>query len=139
MLPLQPPSDVPFALVFDDDVLIRMDACQIVEDAGFRGLEAAEADEAIDILSKRGDSITLLFTDVQMPGRMNGLGVARAAAEPWPEMWIVVASGVARPEPHDMPPRATFLSKPFSAEVVHAELQRLLPDGKKPEPLRQKV
>ncbi len=84
---------VPFALVADDDALIRMDAADILEAAGFRTHGAADVEEAIAILEYSAESIQLLFSDVQMPlGELNGFDLARMCAERWPHIGILVAS-----------------------------------------------
>ncbi|MES5100264.1 response regulator [Agrobacterium sp. BA1120] len=71
-------ENTPYALVVDDDGLIRMHAMDILEDAGFRVLGAANAEEALLVLQKHGEDIQLLFTDVQMPpGELNGFHLAR--------------------------------------------------------------
>ena len=91
---------------------------------------------ALDLLKARHLEVVLLFTDVQMPGELDGFALARCVATSWPHISIVVASGHVKPEPGTMPDKARFISKPFSATMVHAHLQEILPDGKKPEPLR---
>ena len=132
-------STVPYALAVDDDAIIRIDACQILEEAGFRCLDADSGDAAVAILAEKHERIVVLFTDVEMPGSVDGFALARHVAERWPHIEIVVSSGRRTPEPGQMPEKAAFITKPFSAEVVHAELRRLLPDGKKPEPLKTAV
>lgn len=129
----------PYALVVDDDGLLRMTAMDILEDAGFRTFEAADGDEAMELLAQQHCMIVLLFTDVQMPGSRNGFAVARETARQWPHIAIVVASGNMKPGPDDMPDGAVFIGKPFSANMVHDHLQQILPDGQKPEPLRRKA
>jgi CheY-like chemotaxis protein len=131
--------DAPFALAVDDDPQILMDVCDILSDAGFRCLEAGTVMEAIAALEAQADEITLLFTDVQMPGARDGFDLARETARRWPEVKILVASGNLGPKEGDLPDRAVFIGKPFSAEVVHTRLQELLPDGEKPEPLKRKA
>lgn len=133
------PTTVPYALAVDDEAIIRIDASQILEEAGFRCMEADSGDAAISLLQKHSASIVLLFTDVEMPGATNGFGLARHVAHHWPHIEIVVSSGNVKPADGDMPAKAAFISKPFSADVVHNELRRLLPDGKKPEPLKAAV
>ncbi|MEH3061542.1 MAG: response regulator [Methylobacterium radiotolerans] len=130
-------SSQPFALVVDDDPLILMDACAIVEDAGFRPLEAHTGDAAIALLDRHDGQVDLLFTDVQMPGSRDGFALAREAATRWPHIRILVASGQMTPGPGDLPDGAHFIGKPFSAEVVHDRLKELLPEERKPEPLRR--
>ena len=128
----------PFALVVDDDIFIRMDAMDMLERAGFRPLEAGNVDEAEALLVEYADEITLLFTDVDMPGSRDGVDIANLTAERWPDIGILVASGHADAKSR-MPQGAIFLGKPFSADVVYDRLQELLPDGKKPEPLKQRT
>jgi len=128
----------PFALVADDDALIRMDAVSILEDAGFRAYEAANVEEALVILGEAGENIQLLFTDVQMPpSSLDGFDLARRCAEDWPHIGILVSSGLIKPKPGDMPDGAVFVEKPFSAEVIYDRLQAILPDGQQPAPLKQ--
>jgi DNA-binding NtrC family response regulator len=127
----------PFALVADDDFLIRMDAAAILTEAGFRVREAANVAEAMAILETHGDSLQLLFTDVQMPpSEDTGFDLARRCAERWKHVSIVVASGQRTPGPGDMPVGAVFIAKPFSAQVVYDRLLEVLPDGAQPKPLR---
>lgn len=133
------PSTIPYALVVDDDPIILMNTCDILEDAGYRSYEADTGEDAIPTLTTKAETITLLFTDVEMPGALNGFQLARLVDERWPHIEIVVASGRIKPEDGDMPAKATFIGKPFSAEMVHDHLRKTLPDGKKPEPLKRAV
>lgn len=132
-------STVPFALVVDDDPLILMDTTIILEDAGFRVHEAMDGDEAKGVLAEHWESIVLLFSDVDMPGSTNGFSLARHVDDQWPHIEIVIASWHVLPEEGDMPSRATFISKPFNARMVHEHLAKTLPDEKKPEPLAKAV
>lgn len=120
----------------DDDGLIRMDAASILEDAGFQVMEAGHADEALALLQEHYASITLLFSDVHMPGDRDGFALARYAAEHWPHISIVVASGRAQPGAGDLPTGARFVSKPFSAAIVRHHLRKVLSDEQQPGPLR---
>jgi CheY-like chemotaxis protein len=131
-------SDVPYALVADDNFLIRMDAETILEDAGFQALSAANGVEAIKLLEQHEGSIVLLFTGVEMPGGLDGLELARTTSRRWPDISIVVASGRTKPGPDDLPKGAVFLDKPFSAQIVHDHINKILPDGRKPEPLKRR-
>jgi CheY-like chemotaxis protein len=136
-MPDQP--NAPYALAVDDDPLILMNTCDILTDAGFRSLEAEDVAAAIGMLEDHAGDITLLFTDVQMPGDRNGFDLARETHGRWPDIRILVASGQINPKDNELPDGAVFVSKPFSAEVVHARLQELLPDGQKPEPLKRRA
>ncbi|RSU55040.1 response regulator [Sphingobium yanoikuyae] len=132
-------STSPYALVVDDDPMILMHACDILEEAGFRFYEAGTGAEAVEVLVQHGDSVTLLFSDVEMPGEMNGFALARRVDAEWPHIEIVISSGRMNPSPGDMPEKATFIGKPFDSQMVHTHLAMKLPDGKKPEQLRQAV
>jgi CheY-like chemotaxis protein len=112
----------PIALVVDDEPLILMDTADMIAGEGFSVVEASTADEAFEFLAKH-PSLQLLFTDVQMPGKMDGFELARKVADRWPNISVVVASGAAAPGPGDLPANSSFISKPFSAAVVHAVLK----------------
>ena len=127
------------ALVVDDDPLIRLDACGILEDAGFIALGATDAAAAVEILTCGHDDLTLLFTDVQMPGQRDGLELARLTHRSWPHIGILVTSGAARPRAGDLPPGARFIAKPFSATTVYDHLLDILPPDRAPEPLKERA
>ena len=127
------------ALVVDDNAMVLMQATEILEDAGFDVSTAYDAEaalEVLEVLEARGAAFVLLFTDVEMPGAMNGFALARTVAQRWPSISILVASGQMTPKEGDMPPGAVFIGKPFSAEVVHGHVHKVLPDDKKPGPLK---
>jgi len=134
-----PLSTVPYALAVDDDPFILMDVTSILEDAGFRTYEADNGDAAIAMLPEYAHTITLLFSDVDMPGDTNGFLLAHHVAENYPWIEIVIGSGHLRPEAGDLPEKATFVSKPFNAQMIHGHLRETLPDGKLPEPLKNAV
>ncbi|MGF9567573.1 response regulator [Neorhizobium sp. JUb45] len=114
----------PIALVVDDEPLIRMDTADIVSSAGYHVIEARNADEAFKLLAKHS-SLKLLMTDIQMPGQMDGLALARYVGEHWPEVHVVVASGAIVPAHNDLPERARFLGKPLNEALVIETLQEL--------------
>ena len=132
-------STVPFALAVDDDPFVLMELVEILQDAGFRCHSADDGDAAKEMLPLYAESIILLFADVDMPGGTNGFELARHVAERYPWIEIVIASERVTPRDGDLPPQATFISKPFSASLVHDHLREILPDGKKPEPLKTAV
>ncbi|MGI4801641.1 MAG: response regulator [Janthinobacterium lividum] len=129
-------EDAPYALVVDDDFLIRMGMVDILENAGFQVLEADHGDAAYALMEVRHQDVVLLFSDVQMPGKLDGFALARAVAASWPHVSIVVASGHAKPGPESMPEKARFIGKPFNTRIVHNHLREILPDGQKPTPLK---
>src|SRR5580693_8542168 len=109
-------TPVPNVLVVEDEMILRMRAVDIVEDAGFRPVEAVNADEALSILEARSD-ISLLFTDIQMPGSMDGLKLAHAVHERWPSIKIILVSGQVKPANIEIPANSRFFGKPLEAEV----------------------
>ena len=118
----------PAILVVEDMAVIRMDAVATIEEAGFRAYEAASADEGIRMLEKHPD-IAVLFTDVDMPGGMNGLALAHYARNRWPPVEIIIASGAANPVKSDLPDRTHFLPKPYPMHHVIAVLHNLATTG----------
>lgn len=132
-------DDAVSALVVDDDHRVLTLALEILEEAGFQTLMALNAEEAIAALEQHAENVTLLFTDVEMPGAMDGFGLAREVAVRWPDIGILVASGNRPPHDGDMPDGAVFVGKPFSAEVVHGHVHELLPTGKKPNSLVRRM
>src|SRR5688572_12038312 len=92
----------PKVLVVEDEMVLRMRAVDIVEDAGFTAIQAIDADQALSILEARSD-ISLLFTDIQMPGSMDGLKLAHAVRHRWPDIKIILVSGQVRPSSEERP------------------------------------
>ena len=129
-------NTAPCALVVDDDALILLETTDILEDAGFRVLEAMNVAQALGVLDQHHEVVQLLFTDVHMPGNGDGFDLARQTSERWPHIAVVVASGHAEPVPGDLPEGATFIGKPFSAEIVRHHVRKTLPDEKHPKRLR---
>ena len=111
-------------LIVEDEFLIRMDAVDMITSAGFEVVEAKDADEAIEILEGRLD-ITIVFTDVNMPGSMDGLKLAAAIRGRWPPIKIVATSGKAKLSADDLPSGSRFLAKPYSAREIVGTLREL--------------
>src|ERR1700726_2991813 len=106
-------SGVPaVVLVVEDEMLLRVRAVDMVEDAGYTSVEAVDADEAVAILESRSD-IALVFTDIQMPGSMDGLRLAHSVRERWPSIKIVLVSGQLRLANADIPADSRFFGKPL--------------------------
>ncbi len=110
-------------LIVDDEPLIRMDLADTVAEAGFVGLEAANADEAI-ILLEAHPEVRILVTDIDMPGSMDGLKLADAVRRRWPPVVIIVTSGRILPAEADLPTATSFLGKPYSTRTMSAALQQ---------------
>src|SRR5712671_1900064 len=115
----------PKILVVEDEMMLRMRAVDIVEDAGFTPIEAVNADEALAILESRAD-IALLFTDIQMPGSMDGLKLAHAVHERWPPIKIILVSGQLKLTNLDIPVDSCFFGKPLEAEAVIAQMRSMI-------------
>jgi two-component system, response regulator PdtaR len=114
----------PVVLVVEDDFLLRMDAVDIVRNAGFEAIEAANADQAIAIIEADPD-IHIVFTDVQMPGTMDGLRLARFIRDRWPPIKIVATSGRLRVAEEDLPKGSIFVPKPYSPEQIVRTFRQL--------------
>jgi CheY-like chemotaxis protein len=105
-------------LVVDDDVLVRMNAVFLLEEAGFGTLQAGTAEEAIGLLETRSD-IEVVFTDINMPGSMDGIALAHAVRRRWPVIGLLLTSGYVQVRNEDVPERGLFLGKPYQpAELV---------------------
>jgi CheY-like chemotaxis protein len=115
----------PVVLVVEDEMLLRMRAVGMVEDAGYTSVEAVDADEAVEILESRSD-IALLFTDIQMPGSMDGLKLAFAVHERWPPIKIILVSGKLELSKIDIPADSRFFGKPLEATEMIAEMQDMI-------------
>src|ERR1700720_2717910 len=109
------PAVHPAVLVVEDEMLLRMRAVGIVEDAGFTPIEAVNADDALAILESRSD-IEMLFTDIQMPGSMDGLKLAHAVHERWPKIKIILVSGQLTLTDADKPTDSRFYGKPLDVK-----------------------
>ena len=110
----------PVILIVEDEFLLRMDSAEMIENAGFEVIQAGNADEAIAILQAR-PAIHVIFTDVQMPGSMDGLKLARFVRNHWPPIKILATSGLVRVVADDLPAGSVFLPKPYrGAHVVDA-------------------
>jgi two-component system, response regulator PdtaR len=118
-------NTVPVVLVVEDDCLLRLFAVELVEDAGFVAIEANNADEAILILERRAD-IAAIFTDVDMPGTMDGLKLAHAVRHRWPPIKIIIVSGKTHLNDADLPSDTPFFSKPYSVPNMISELRSLI-------------
>ena len=115
-------------LVVEDEMVLRMRAVDIVEDAGFTAVEAVNADEALSILESRSD-IALLFSDIQMPGSMDGLKLAYAVHARWPSIKIILVSGQVNLSDADKPADSRFFGKPLDVKEMIGELQAMVGAG----------
>jgi CheY-like chemotaxis protein len=112
-------------LVVEDSTIIRMGAIDLVQSAGYEALEARDADEAIAILESR-DDIDLVFTDVQMPGTMDGIKLSHYIRNRWPPVKLIIASGATIVEESSLPIGSRLFSKPYDDHTIIDEMARLL-------------
>jgi CheY-like chemotaxis protein len=120
------PPAKPIVLVVEDEPILRMMAVDLVEDAGFDAVEAADADEAVRILEGRPD-IRLVFTDIDMPGGLDGLKLACLIRDRWPPIEIIITSGKRSLRAEELPARGLFFPKPYKRDEVTAAMRRLMP------------
>lgn len=112
-------------LVIEDEALIRMDVADQLRGEGFHVLEARGAPQAIALLEKH-DDIGLIFTDIDIPGSMDGLALAAAVRDRWPPVHIIVTSGHRLIDMGDLPDGALFFSKPYHHDDVVSSMCELL-------------
>ena len=119
-----PPASL-VVLVVEDEPLQRMMAVDLVEDAGFEALHVASAADAVLILESRLD-IRVVFTDIDMPGGLNGMQFAAAVRDRWPPIELIIVSGKRRPLPEELPKRGVFFQKPYKRDEVTTTMRRMM-------------
>jgi CheY-like chemotaxis protein len=112
-------------LIVEDEPLLRMLAAEVVGEAGFVALEARDADEAFILLESHPD-ISLLFTDINMPGSMDGLKLAHAVRNRWPPIKILRVSGQVQLQRSELPSNSFFVRKPYQASALVEELRAIV-------------
>ena len=117
-------SSLACVLVVEDEALIRMSLVDELEDVGFRVLEAATADEAMGIL-KDNPNIEAIFTDIDMPGSIDGLKLAKLVGQSHPDMAILLTSGYLKIPKNDLPETVGFIPKPYEIDVVVNHIREL--------------
>src|SRR5918994_2601531 len=119
-------EDPPVVLLVEDEPLVRMTATDELEEAGFHVLEAANADVALAVLVARSDEVRVLFTDVDMPGSMNGMALAEQVHRRWPHVLLLISSGYARPHPGEIPDHGQFIPKPYGAATLVRHIHEMM-------------
>jgi DNA-binding NtrC family response regulator len=114
----------PVVLIVEDDAIQRWFAASMVEDAGFEAIEASNADEAVCILESRKD-IRIVFTDINMPGSMDGMKLAACIRDRWPPIEIIITSGEFGEKDVKLPERGLFFPKPFDPAAVSEAMRRM--------------
>ncbi len=112
-------------LLVEDEPFVRMATADALADAGYEVIETANAHAAQEVPQSRGD-IRVLFTDVKMPGPMNGLELASLVCRRWPHISVVITSGHLEPGSNHLPEKAVFIAKPYGEQVPARVIQTLL-------------
>jgi CheY-like chemotaxis protein len=123
--PRSPILEQPVVLLVEDEPLVRLTQVDILREAGFWVLEAADADAAFEMLRLRQD-VSVVLTDVDMPGSLDGFEFARLVAQGWPEVGVMVISGKTLPDEGDLPPSAVFIAKPVYPDILVQQLNNLM-------------
>jgi two-component system, response regulator PdtaR len=112
-------------LVVEDHPLVRMAVLEVMTEAGFEALDASSASGAIRTLEARPD-IRLVFTDAEMPGTMNGIGLAHYIRKRWPPVKLIIVSGKREIASEELPAGARFFHKPYrETSIVEAMIGML--------------
>jgi DNA-binding NtrC family response regulator len=119
-------DDPPVVLLVEDELLVRMTAADELEEAGFQVLEAANADVALAVLEARSAEVQVLFTDVDMPGSMDGMALAEQVHSRWPHVLLLISSGYAGPHPGEIPDHGQFIPKPYGAATLVGHIHDLM-------------
>ena len=117
-------SDLPIVLIVEDEPLIRLVASDVLTEAGFRVIEAADSDEAMTLVEAKPETVALV-TDVVMPGTFDGFGLAHLVASRWPHIGIVITSAHALPGEGDLPRGCEFLPKPYQPSSLIAAVRKV--------------
>lgn len=112
-------------LIVEDEPLVRMLGADVLEEAGFEVVEAFNGDEALQVLEARPD-IDVLFTDVNMPGSLDGLDLARVVHARRPDIKLLISSGQVRLSDEQIPDAGRFLPKPYAPEAIVRHVRELI-------------
>jgi two-component system, response regulator PdtaR len=118
----------PLILVVDDEELLRLHAADLLEEHGFRVVEARNAAAALNVLETR-DDVRLLFTDIQMPGTLDGMDLAREVHQRWPNVLLVITSGQKKPTEEEIPDHGRFVAKPYRARELLGQVEDMIHEG----------
>ena len=114
------------ALVIEDQPQVRGLAAAILEEADLQVTEVDRAEDALKFLREHAADVAMIFADVKLPGGIDGIDIARIAAQSWPWINVVVTSGAMERAPHELPPTATFMPKPWRAFDVIVQAERAI-------------
>jgi CheY-like chemotaxis protein len=115
----------PVILIVEDEELLRLHAADLLEEHGFRVVEARNADAALKVLESR-DDVRLLFTDIQMPGALDGLDLAREVHQRWPHVLLVITSGQKKLTEAEIPDHGRLVAKPYRAADLLGQVDEMI-------------
>lgn len=115
----------PTVLIVEDEGIVRLDAAETFREAGFEVVEAADAREALQAVETRGD-IDVVFTDINMPGAMDGLELAHHVRRSRPDIQVILTSGAMRIAPQEIPAAGVFVRKPYSPEIIARTVRQMV-------------
>jgi len=118
----------PVVLIAEDEPLLRLHAADLLEERGCEVVEAEDATAALRVMEDRPD-VRLLFTDIQMPGRFDGMDLARQVHARWPHVLLVITSGRIRPRTSEIPDHGRFVAKPYGASELLSQIDDLMNKG----------
>ena len=118
-------ASAPVVLLVEDEPMIRHLGVVVLQEAGYAVIEAGGAAEALDAL-EAGLKIHLLFTDIQIPGSLDGLQLAHLVSQRWPAIRLLICSGAVEPQPHDLPTEGKFLPKPYAVDDLLRQVERMV-------------
>lgn len=113
-------------LVVEDEALIRLHGMDVLEDAGFTVLDAADADEALAVLAQQQGDVALMFSDINMPGTMDGIALANVVHRHWPGVRLLLTSANHQPGLGAMPVTSRFMPKPWRHEALVRTIRGML-------------
>jgi two-component system, response regulator PdtaR len=122
----------PLILVVEDQEILRLYAADLLEEHGFRVVEAQNAAAALKVLETRND-VRLLFTDIQMPGALDGMDLAREVHQRWPRVLLVITSGQKKPTEAEIPDHGRFVAKPYRAAELLGQVDDMIHKDNAPE------
>jgi two-component system, response regulator PdtaR len=112
-------------LLVEDEAILRMVAADILEEGGFTVLQAPDASSALRVLETK-PGVDVLFTDIQMPGALDGVELARVVHERWPDISLLLTSGRCQLDRDQVPDDGRFFSKPYTSQKLLDEVQRVI-------------
>ena len=114
----------PLVVFAEDDDPVRLNVAEPIEEAGYEVIDVPDAHAALEAIAGRTD-VRVLFTDIEMPGGIDGLDLARMVHERWPKVLLLITSGRVAPRKEEIADHGHFLAKPYSAQQVLNEIAGL--------------